>query len=125
MILALTTEGENVFQHFGQCSSFTMLEIEDGKIKSRKMRNPDAEGHCMNSSFLKASKVGTLICGIIGAGAQKMLKEEGVQVIAGVEGRIDDIVAKFLAGELKPGEGSGSSHHGHKHGHSCNYSLKQ
>ena len=125
MILAVTTEGENVFQHFGQCSSFTIMEIENGKIKSRKLLKLDTGGHGMNASFLKASKVETLLCGGIGQGAQELLKDQGIQIVAGIEGKIDDAVTKYLDGSLKTANGPTCSNHEHEHGHSCSCSSKK
>ena len=121
MILAVTTENDQVFQHFGQCKSFTVFEIEGGVIKGRKLLSLDAGGHGMNANFLKASKVDTLICGGIGGGAQDLLKEQGIGIIAGVEGNVDDAVKAYLAGALKAAEGpTCGHHHSEGHGHSCN-----
>jgi len=124
MIIAITTEGNDVFQHFGQCRQFTLAHIENGVVVGRKLVNPENGGHGMHASFLAESNVETLICGGIGPGAQQMLAEQGIKTLAGVQGSVDDALKNFLAGSLSASaEATCNHHHDDGHEHSCTCSA--
>ncbi len=36
MNLAISTDSEEVSEHFGRCPNFTIIKIEDNKIKDKK-----------------------------------------------------------------------------------------
>ena len=86
-------------------------------------------GHGALAGFLRDLCVDLLICGGIGAGAQQALAEEGIKLVAGVQGTVDAVVTGYLNGTLKfatdftcthhhdHGEGDGHEHGGHCGGH--------
>lgn len=44
MRIAVSTEGELVSPHFGRCPSYTLVDIEDGKITNKEIiENPGHE----------------------------------------------------------------------------------
>lgn len=45
-----------------------------------------------------------LIAGGMGYRAQQLFREQGIEPILGVMGRIDEVIKAFLAGTLQPGE---------------------
>ena len=60
--------------------------------------------------------VDALICGGIGGGAQTALTEAGIDLCAGVQGNVDEVVETYLKGELES-SGVNCDHHHHEDGH--------
>jgi predicted Fe-Mo cluster-binding NifX family protein len=120
MKIAVPTENEEVFQHFGQSRMFTVYETENGKVTTKELLDSSRSGHSALAGLLNLSAVNVVICGGIGGGARDMLKARGIQVVAGIEGRTDDAVKAYLNGELTDA-GSTCNHHEHEHGqdHAC------
>lgn len=117
MKIAVTTQGNQVFQHFGKCPSFTVFTVKNGKVADKKVIDASQSGHAALAGFLKGAGVDTVICGGIGGGARQMLASAGIQLISGSEGSIDDAVKSFLSGNLK--DQGGSCDHHEEQGHEC------
>ena len=60
-----------------------------------------------------------LIAGGMGVRARDLFAQKGIEVIIGVEGPIDKIVAGFLSGEIQPGVYGGLCSGGEGHGCGC------
>ncbi len=118
MKIAVTTECNQIFQHFGQCRSFTVFTAENGAIKNKATLDASQNGHAALAGFLKAAAVDVLICGGIGHGAKQMLASAGIKLISGIEGNIDDAVNAYLAGQLND-MGGNCSHKTHGKDHVC------
>jgi predicted Fe-Mo cluster-binding NifX family protein len=119
MKIAVTTENNNVFQHFGKCEEFTVFEIEDGKIKNKSLLNSNGVGHGALADLLKENDIAILICGGIGAGAKEALKSAGIELIAGASGNVEQAVTDHLSGKLQNNADIHCDHHEHGDGHSC------
>ena len=119
--IAVTYENGNIFQHFGHTENFKIYSIENGAIVSSEVVDTNGSGHGALAGFLKERQVSYMICGGIGGGAVIALKKEGITVIAGVTGKCDDAVGKYLDGTLDFSSVANCSHHdsGHEEGHSC------
>lgn len=100
MKIAVTTQGNQIFQHFGQCQNFTVFVVEDSKIKERTTIDASKNGHAALASFLKDAGVGVLICGGIGDGAKHMLSQAGIKLVSGVDGNIEDAGELLYFGKL-------------------------
>lgn len=131
MKIAVTYDNGNVFQHFGHSEYMKLYEVAEGKIKSSTVVSTNGSGHGALADFLKSKHVDTLICGGIGAGAQNMLANAGIQLFGGVTGSADEAVTALLTDTLSyrpnitcnhhhDGHEHGSCHSGHNHGgHDC------
>lgn len=118
MKIAVTTEGNQVFQHFGKCPTFTIFTVENGAIQGKTAIDASQHGHAALSGFLKDSGVDVVICGGIGDGAKQMLSSAGIQLISGIEGSIDSAVNSYLSGSLRD-LGGACNHEEHGHDHVC------
>lgn len=118
MIIAVTHENGEVFQHFGHTESFKIYEVEDGKILSSKIVDTNGSGHGALAGFLEEFDVDMLICGGIGGGARMALAEAGIQIFGGVSGSADDAVNALVKGELVFNPNASCSHH-HGEEHNC------
>ena len=114
MIIAIATDGEYVSSHFGRCQTYTMVDIEDGNIvKNEGVANP---GHAPGAipEFLNKKGARKVICGGIGARATELFGQYDIEILAGIEGTVENVIEKLKKGKLtgkeslcKPGAGRG------------------
>lgn len=104
MKVAISTDGEFVSAHFGRCPSFTIVDIENGKIIKREtVGNPGHEpGNIPH--FLNERGVNCIIAGGMGMRATGFFNEFGIQSIVGISGKISDVLEKLSKGTLEGGE---------------------
>ncbi len=116
MKIAVASENGMVTEHFGHCESFSIFDVENGKIaKEEIIPNP---GHRPGflPNFLNDMGVNVIISGGMGGGAIDIFNEKGIEVITGASGDAKDIVEEYLQGNLKS---TGSVCHEHKHHDEC------
>lgn len=119
MKIAVATEEDHVFQHFGKCPTFTIFTVNGDGIQERTTVDASENGHAALTGFLKDQEVDVVICGGIGAGAKDMLSSAGIKLISGIEGKIDETVASYLSGGLSDRDGT-CNHEDHGEEHTCN-----
>jgi len=104
MKIAISTDAGFVSAHFGRCPSFTIVEIEEGKVpKVEEINNP---GHqpAFLPNFLAERGVEYIICGGMGNRAQMLFAEKKITPVIGVTGKIEEVIEKFVQGKLEAGE---------------------
>ncbi|MFA5310934.1 MAG: NifB/NifX family molybdenum-iron cluster-binding protein [Candidatus Omnitrophota bacterium] len=104
MKVAISTDGDFVSAHFGRCPSFTLVDIENGKVVKRtEVANP---GHQPGAipQFLHQKGANFIIAGGMGMRATSFFEEFKIQVIAGVSGKLDDVIEQIKKGTLRGGE---------------------
>ncbi len=114
MRVAISTEGDFVSAHFGRCPSFTLVDIEDGKvIKRTEIVNPGHQPGFI-PQFLCEKGAECIVCGGMGQRAIAFFEGSGIKTIVGVSGKIDEVIDKLLKVTLegaeslcKPGAGKG------------------
>jgi predicted Fe-Mo cluster-binding NifX family protein len=102
--IAISTDSGFVSEHFGRCPSFTIIDIEDGRVTSTKvLENP---GHQPGAipRFLHEKGVNCIVAGGMGMRARGFFDEAGIQAILGITGRLDDVISGLRNGTLKGGE---------------------
>lgn len=119
MIIAVTSENGEVFQHFGHTPEFTIYEIKGDELLGPRVIPTGENGHGALAGILDALGVEVLICGGIGGGAQMALDEIGVKVIGGASGNVDEVVKGFIAGTLNTRSDFSCHHHEHDANHRC------
>jgi len=104
MKIAISTDLGKVSEHFGRCPEFTIVEIEDNKIKNKKViKNP---GHMTGflPKFFKEKGINCVIVGGAGFRAQELFEQFGIKLITGIQGKVNHVIKKFIKKELKQGE---------------------
>lgn len=103
MVIAIPTEESKVSAHFGRCSLFTLVTIENGKVKEKKTLLAQGYQHQHEdfASLLKEKGASYVITGGIGSGARMALESIGLKVISGAQGEIDEVIRAFLEDRLK------------------------
>jgi len=103
MRIAISTDGDYVSQHFGRCPSFTLVDVENGKlVKKEVVQNP---GHTPGNipQFLHGKGAVAVVCGGMGGRAQGFFDEFGIKTIIGVEGTIEEVIKKLENNSLQGG----------------------
>lgn len=117
MKIAVTYENGQVFQHFGHCQQFLMVDTETG---AKQMLDPNGQGHGALAGFLQSHGVQTLICGGIGGGARTALAQAGITLYPGVTGDAQAAVEALQNGTLRyDPDTTCNHHHDHEQGHTC------
>lgn len=104
MKIAISTDGDQVSAHFGRCPSFTLIEVEDGKVKDREVISNPGHHPGFLPQFFHENGVEYIIAGGAGQRAQGLFAERGIKLILGISGRVEDTIEKLLKGKLKGGE---------------------
>jgi len=98
-----------VCPHFGRAPYFTLIEVEDGKAVGVKVVDNQArEGfhHEDLGELFRRHQVKLLLVGGIGGGAVDAMRANGIEVIAGVQGTIADVIRSYFQGKLAANEGA-------------------
>ncbi|HEX8985671.1 MAG TPA: NifB/NifX family molybdenum-iron cluster-binding protein [Bryobacteraceae bacterium] len=97
-----TADNSTVCEHLARSAAFVVLEIVDGKIASRSVRERET-GACGNHKSFVEMLAGceAVLCGGIGEGAARSLSANGIRpVVAAEKHSIDEAVTLFLEGKL-------------------------
>jgi len=114
MKIAISTDHGQVSAHFGRCTSYTILEITDGQVKSREeIPNPGHQPGFL-PQFLSERGVSCIIAGGMGPRAQSLFSRKDIETIIGVQGPVDEVIQKLIDQELEPGEDLCDHGHGHE-----------
>ena len=121
MKIAVTSEGNKIYQHFGHCPGFSIFEVEGQEIKSKEYLAANGVGHSALAVLLDGNDVDILICGGLGGCARQALGDAGIKILPGVRGDVDAAVKAYLDGTLEHDPDYTCDHHGHEHGegHQC------
>ena len=104
MRVAISTDGDFVSAHFGRCPSFTIIDIEDGKISKKDVVGNPGHQPGFIPQFLHKKGVNCIVAGGMGMRATGFFDEFGIQAIVGISGKISEVIEKLLKGTLKGGE---------------------
>jgi len=104
MKIAIATDNNYVSEHFGRCPSYTILEISENKIVSKKL--VDNPGHEPGKipEFLNYLGVTTIIAGGMGPRAVGFFEEFKIQVIIGISGEVEQVITNYINGSLQSGD---------------------
>jgi predicted Fe-Mo cluster-binding NifX family protein len=117
MKIAVASEGKQVSEHFGHCEGFTIYEVgEDKSLKKDFIQNPGHKPGFL-PVFLKGKNANVIIAGGMGETAQQLFRDNEIEVVVGAQGLCDDVVQKYINGELKS---TGSICTEHQHEGNCN-----
>ncbi len=110
-------EGEMLNQHFGRSKNFLIATVESGQITAKQEISTEAlaHNHAGLSGLLLSQGVSLVILGGIGQPALDALKISGLDVIRGASGNCDEVLQRFLQGEL--GDKNVTCNHDGEHHH--------
>ncbi|MGE0003449.1 MAG: NifB/NifX family molybdenum-iron cluster-binding protein [Candidatus Izemoplasmatales bacterium] len=113
--IAVSEEGQTA--HFGHCYQFVVYSVEEGKITNKEtILNPEHQRGFL-PKFLYDHGIRTVIASNLGAMALQILNGLKMEVVFGVNGNEDDVMANYLAGTLKANPEACNHHEHHHHDH--------
>ena len=82
-MLAVPVSDGKLSSHFGHCEQFAFIETMDGKIVKTEMRNPPPHEPGVLPQWLHDQGADVAIVGGMGETAQRLLRDNGIEVIIG------------------------------------------
>lgn len=122
MKIAVPSKNGFVDNHFGHCDHFTIYTITDGQIINTEIL-PSPQGCGCKSgiaAILQEKGVTLMLAGNMGDGAYNVLSRHQISVIRGCSGPTEELVNRFIKGELND-SGISCSTHGHGAEHQCQH----
>ena len=111
--IALPTRNGAVDDHFGHCECYTIFTLDADRRIAGRQTLPAAEGCGCKSDIaprLHAMGVDVMLAGNMGDGAKNVLQRNGIAVIRGCHGPVEEVVAAYLAGRIAD-SGDACAHH--------------
>jgi predicted Fe-Mo cluster-binding NifX family protein len=100
MKIAIAKEGQGVSGHFGHCEGFEVFEVMDEIVRDRAfIPNPGHKPGFL-PPYLAERGIKVIISGGMGATAQELFKERGISVVVGAQGNMEDVIDRYIKGEL-------------------------
>ena len=97
---AIALDGEAVADHLGRSIAFAVYESEDG----RAVRLDDIENLLLSPGFVLIfflrHGIDAVIAGNSGEGLCALLEKNGIEVVRGVEGSVEETARAYAAGTL-------------------------
>ena len=112
MKIAVPTREGCVDDNFGHCAYYTIFDVIDGKVTNvSKMASPEGCG-CKSgiAPVLRQMGVVVMLAGNMGQGAKNVLEAQRIEVIRGCSGDVEELVAAYLADNVKD-NGEACDHH--------------
>ena len=104
MKVALPRFGESVAPCFEHTATISIFEVASGRVGGQTDFSLHSRDPFDRVRLLRDQEVDTLICGGMQHRFQDILEGRGIHVISWVSGNVDELLARFLAGDLKPGQ---------------------
>lgn len=97
---AVAREGETVATHLGTCIDFTVFERRGSEavIREELQNMMLATGFVL--LFFRRHGIETVLVGNSGEGLCTVLEKNGIRVVRGVEGAVQDVAREYAAGRL-------------------------
>lgn len=118
MKISMPINGPMLNQHFGQSKSFLIATVENKQVVDKQEIGSEAlqHNHVGLSGLFREKGVSLVIVGGIGKPALDALVANGLQVIRGASGTYDEVLAKYVGGQLAD-QNVTCNHHGENHHH--------
>ena len=106
IVIPVESDGKTLAEHFGRCPVFVVATLEEGAVKEKKViQNPHYEQHMPFAvpDFLAGlkPKPDVIITSGLGPRAIDALNTNGIDVIYGVAGTVDEVLEKYLNKRLE------------------------
>lgn len=124
MKVAVASINGMISSHFGQSETFEIYEVNQNELSFIESKKAPEHTHGSLPNFLVSSDIELLICGNLGVRAIQILNANGVDVLSGAEGYVDDVINQFAKGTLVSKNLTCNEHnheHNHDHDHDCHH----
>ncbi len=104
MRYAIPTADGALALHFGHADTFTLVDVEDGQVRTAAPSTPPPHAPGVLPAWLKEQNVDVVIAGGMGMRAQNLFVSHGIEVLVGAPAEAPEaLVRKHLAGTLETG----------------------
>ena len=104
MRIAIPRFGESVAPCFEYSATMAIFTVEDGRVVDQSDVPLQSSVPFDRVRLMKADDVDTVICGGVQALYEDLLRDNDIQVISWVSGKVEDLLARFIGGRLTPGD---------------------
>ena len=113
--VAVPTRDGVVDDHFGHCAYYTVFTILANRVTAtERMASPEGCG-CKSgiAPILAERGVRVMLAGNMGEGAKRVLEQNGIRVVRGCKGAVEELIGNYLAGRVEDNGEGGHSHECH------------
>lgn len=129
MRIAVSTDDKNglesiVSPHFGRCPHFTLLDVEDGQVKTvRDLDNPFFSGHEPGQvpGFIGSLGAQVMLTGGMGQRAVWFFQQKGIEGVTGAYGSVRQALQSYQNGQLRGAAPCAESVEHAKSGHDAHH----
>ena len=100
MKIAMPYQDGMLFEHFGRAKEFNIYTITDLDPVTGEVIAPEDLSHEAVARTLREHGVDVVLCGSIGEHARQAVEGEHMLVFTGITGAADDVLERFLQGNL-------------------------
>ena len=100
MKIAMPYQDGMLFEHFGRAKEFKIYTITDLDPVAGEVIAPEDLSHEAVARTLREHGVDVVLCGSIGEHARQAVEGEHMLVFTGITGAADDVLERFLQGNL-------------------------
>lgn len=102
--IALPYYGQRIMPRFGLARQFCLVtaDLQHQQILDHSFRQWDPDEEPSVARWLKQMEVGGIICDGIHSRFQAALRAEGLWIVGGVWGELEDVLRHWLSGDLSP-----------------------
>lgn len=105
LVFAVPMSSGKLCSHFGHCEEFALIETEKGEIRGATKHTPPPHEPGLLPRWLHEKGANIVIAGGMGARAQDLFRENGIQVITGApQDAPESLVKQYLSNALVTGE---------------------
>ena len=101
MKIAMPYQDGVLLEHFGRAKEFIIYNVSDLDPVTSEVIAPEDLSHAAVARTLKEHGVDVVLCGSIGEHARQTVEGEHMLVFSGITGAADDVLERFLQGNLE------------------------
>ena len=105
MKIAMPYQDGVLLEHFGRAKEFIIYNVSDLDPVTSEVIAPEDLSHAAVARTLKEHGVDIVLCGSIGEHARQDVEGEHMLVFSGITGAADDVLERFLQGNLEAVDG--------------------
>ena len=105
MKIAMPYQDGVLLEHFGRAKEFIIYNVSDLDPVTSEVIAPEDLSHAAVARTLKGHGVDVVLCGSIGEHARQAVEGEHMLVFSGITGAADDVLERFLQGNLEAADG--------------------
>ena len=111
MKIAMPYQDGVLLEHFGRAKEFIIYNVSDLDPVTSEVIAPEDLSHAAVARVLKEHGVDVVLCGSIGEHARQAVEGEHMLVFSGITGAADDVLERFLQGNLEAVDGDFAAAH--------------